>query len=731
MALPGSELFPGPTVAGLLPGIRPESRPGRPGLMLLLGAAATVALIIVALTNAAGLGAAGDDAQVLVSTAASSIALLLMARRPAPSLLRYRPLALAIALAGLGIAAVDAGSGDSPAGLIANLSFVASCSLAMACIVPALYRHLDGRTAASAGLDGGIMLLAGTTLLITLWRTAPDTVAGPADFVMPVLASALFASAGVAAIAALSMRIAPSFRGVWCGIVGVSTLGLCWVIWIDRALHGLGRGPIVGAFFSIGIFIVTYAWMTWSEEIGGGQLYARVSRSLADWLPIAAILLCVAVAAAPHGRVEGLDPAPIGTATVIMLTIARQRLLILSERRASRHLAREVEERAQTMLSLGRLEQAESLEATARRICGEALRLDAIEAAGVYTFGPNGAVVPLALAGIRRQDEVIGEPIEIRRATHIQAFAAQGPWVDALDIEHLIAASPLVGEAFAPMRWDDRVVGVVAVGTSSREEARRLLERLSTLTEFGVVSAALLGPTLAEHSRLDGIRSLLDDVIGRHAFTPVFQPVVRLIDGHIVGYEALTRFADGTRPDKRFMEAHTAGMSVRLEMACLGDQLEAASWLPDGIWVSLNVSPALATAVIPLVSALERADRDVVLEITEHVEIADYGLLLHALDLVRGQARLAVDDAGAGYAGLRHILELKPQFVKLDLSLVRNIDTDPARQAMVAGMAHFAANSACELIAEGIETKQELAELIRLGIPLGQGYLYGKPAPIG
>jgi len=112
-------------------------------------------------------------------------------------------------------------------------------------------------------------------------------------------------------------------------------------------------------------------------------------------------------------------------------------------------------------------------------------------------------------------------------------------------------------------------------------------------------------------------------------------------------------------------------------------------------------------------------------------EIANYHKLVGALDLVRGNARLAVDDAGAGYAGLRHILELKPQFVKLDLSLVRHVDTDAARQAMVAGMAHFARNAGCELIAEGIETEDELNELVRLGVSLGQGYLFGKPGPIG
>jgi predicted signal transduction protein with EAL and GGDEF domain len=101
-----------------------------------------------------------------------------------------------------------------------------------------------------------------------------------------------------------------------------------------------------------------------------------------------------------------------------------------------------------------------------------------------------------------------------------------------------------------------------------------------------------------------------------------------------------------------------------------------------------------------------------------------------ALDQVRDRARLAVDDAGAGYAGLRHILELRPHFVKLDISLVRNVDNDPARQAMVIGMAHFATYVGCDLIAEGVETANELTTLKLLGVPFGQGYLLGRPAPV-
>jgi EAL domain-containing protein (putative c-di-GMP-specific phosphodiesterase class I) len=169
-------------------------------------------------------------------------------------------------------------------------------------------------------------------------------------------------------------------------------------------------------------------------------------------------------------------------------------------------------------------------------------------------------------------------------------------------------------------------------------------------------------------------------------------------------------------------------MMVQLENAVLREQIAQARKLPHGTFVSLNVSPALATAMIPLLDVLAEADRSVVLEITEHVEIEDYPRLLAALEQVRGHAMLAVDDAGAGYAGLRHILELRPQYVKLDISLVRNVDTDPARQAMVTGMAHFADSVGCALIAEGIETANELTTLRLLNVPFGQGFYLAKPA---
>ena len=729
-ALPHRGLFPGAAVLPLTAERR--SWRDRPGLLLLAGAVATTVCGIADFANLNGQGRAFENFHVVASAAASSLALLILSMRPRVSILRYRPLSAALSLTAVAMLALNATPtiGLSMASLIASVCFVVGSGVALAVIVPVLCSRLDRRSNTSAGLDAGIMLLAGTTVLLTLWRADVAGSSSPEGMLLPLFGSAVAASAFIAAVAAVAMRAVPTNRGFWLGLPGVALLGITWIIWIDLLLRGQARNSLVSVFFSAGVLVVAYGWMTWDEEIVRTRRYESAARFLTDWVPMASILLCAGIGVIPHSHIGGVDPAPVGTAAVVAFAIGRQRLLLLSERQASLDLAGEVEERSQTMLSLARLEQAESLEQTASCICSEALRLDGIETTAVYAFSPLGGVVPLAMAGKHRPEDVVDEPLDAQRSFHLRACAGAGAWIDSPDATAQTASGQLLGEAFAPLRWDDRIVGVISMGATSKEDVRRLALRLPTLTEFGVVSAALLGPMLVEHWRRADIRSQLDSIITDRAFKPVFQPVVHLRTREIVGFEALTRFDDGTRPDQRFMEAEGAGMSVRLETACIAEQLEAATWLPEGTWVSLNVSPALASAIVPLVSVLERADRDVILEITEHVEIGDYRELVAALDLIRGRARLAVDDAGAGYAGLRHILELRPQFVKLDISLVRNVDTDPARQAMVAGMDHFARNAGCELIAEGIESEDELTQLIHLGITLGQGYLFGKPCPV-
>ena len=186
----------------------------------------------------------------------------------------------------------------------------------------------------------------------------------------------------------------------------------------------------------------------------------------------------------------------------------------------------------------------------------------------------------------------------------------------------------------------------------------------------------LLGPQAVQYGRAEQIRREIADIIRDQRFHAVFEPVLDLVTREVVGYEALTRFDDDVAPDRRFGDAHLVGVGGELEAACATAALIAAESLPAGVWVAVNFSPSTlvegrAAAVVAGTS------RPVVIEITEHTAIENYAAVRRAIELC-GDVRVAVDDAGAGFASLRHILELRPDIIKLDLALVRDIDTDPA-----------------------------------------------------
>jgi EAL domain-containing protein (putative c-di-GMP-specific phosphodiesterase class I) len=219
-------------------------------------------------------------------------------------------------------------------------------------------------------------------------------------------------------------------------------------------------------------------------------------------------------------------------------------------------------------------------------------------------------------------------------------------------------------------------------------------------------------------------------IIDQGAFSPVFQPVCDLASRQPVGWEAFSRFADGTAPLQRFADARAMGLGDTLEIAAGQKAVEAFGALGASGWLSVNVSPSLVmSGAAGRIVAL--AGRPVVLELTEQVDLDDYARLRGAVDLLEPPAMLAVDDGGAGYASLRNVLELRPDFVKLDPAFVHEIDRNDSRQAMVAGMVHYAAENDTRLIAEGIETEAERRTLLRLGVRYGQGYLLGVPSADG
>ncbi|MBI2238576.1 MAG: EAL domain-containing protein [Actinobacteria bacterium] len=212
-----------------------------------------------------------------------------------------------------------------------------------------------------------------------------------------------------------------------------------------------------------------------------------------------------------------------------------------------------------------------------------------------------------------------------------------------------------------------------------------------------------------------------------------FQPIVDLRDGRIVAMEALARIAARPRrsPDWWVAEARALGLDVDLELAALHAALAHLERVPPGMYLSVNASPPTLTSprVLEALGSVQ-AER-VILEVTEQAPVEDQLVLEEAISKLRARGvRLAIDDAGAGFASLGNILRLAPDFIKLDISLIRGIESDEAHRATASALIRFASDIGAEIIAEGIETPAQLHALRALGVPYGQGFHLARPAPL-
>jgi EAL domain-containing protein (putative c-di-GMP-specific phosphodiesterase class I) len=225
------------------------------------------------------------------------------------------------------------------------------------------------------------------------------------------------------------------------------------------------------------------------------------------------------------------------------------------------------------------------------------------------------------------------------------------------------------------------------------------------------------------------VQAILDD---GDSLAIALQPICRISDGRAIGAEALARFAVSPQrgPDKWFAEARRVGLARPLELLAVRRAVELLPILPERLLLALNVSPT-TIGWPPFERFLAEAPGErIVLEITEHMPTEDYDALNSRLASSRSRGvRVAVDDAGAGFASLRHILRLNPDFIKLDVSLVNGIAGHQSQQALAAGLISFAEKSGATIIAEGIETAEDLDALAALGVVYGQGYLFAAPAP--
>ena len=420
-----------------------------------------------------------------------------------------------------------------------------------------------------------------------------------------------------------------------------------------------------------------------------------------------------------------------GSAAAGFVTIKRD---VTHERAAERAADRRTRERALIAETLGSIRAGETAEDTAEAVCRQVTKLPELSVGSIITFGFDGRASVIAQADRYGRGKP-GLELSPERSEYLRVRADAGPWVErwAADETHpynaFFADLGIMANAYAPLLVADRPFGLLVGGSDQIDAVESLAERLPALIEFAAITTTLLAGPVRDRVAVAQRRDVLRRVIAEEQFDVHFQPIVELVTGATLGYEALSRFADGVAPDVRFQEAIDVGLGLELEVACLKAAMRDAEHLPRQAWLNVNVSPeiVLGGLVEPL---LPDGTRDIVLEITEHQAITDYARFRQAVEPMRDRVRIAIDDAGAGFASLRHIVELDPTLVKLDRSLVAGIADDNARQAVVAGMVKFARSAGLSLIAEGVETEAELALLRKLGVPLGQGYLLGGPAPV-
>jgi PAS domain S-box-containing protein len=438
---------------------------------------------------------------------------------------------------------------------------------------------------------------------------------------------------------------------------------------------------------------------------------------------------------------EDATISPIHDETGRLIAYVEVKTDISKERHLESALSRSHSDRTSLIEVMYAVRTAATVHATAYLFTEAATQLQGVDLASVLLLLDDSTLLPISVSGTDIWD-VNGERT-IPLGPDLLDELAKGPvsvptdpvyWPGSEQLAMDLAAEGFVEVAYAAIRWDGSVMGILGLGTKSPEAAAQMATRFGYFEEIAAYAGTLIGAQAKSFERRSVVRAHVLDVIENERFRPFFQPMIDLKTNKIVGYEALTRFDDGTRPDEKILEAHSVGLGSELEAAIARAALRDASSLPPDVFVSVNFSPdTLLDGNAQKVVA--DVQRPVVIEITEHAPVENYAALREAMSTLTG-CELAVDDAGAGYTSLNHILELRPRYVKLDISLVRDVDTNPARQAMIAGMCHFAVQSETILVAEGVESQSEADTLKRLGVSLaegsmlGQGFHFGRPTPV-
>lgn len=337
--------------------------------------------------------------------------------------------------------------------------------------------------------------------------------------------------------------------------------------------------------------------------------------------------------------------------------------------------------------------------------------------------------VPLA-AGFR-------EPVEDSYCWHV--LAGRLPELIRDPADHPLTASlpvtwalPVGCHIAVPLRLSDGSVWG-SFGALGRQPDRTLGARdLKVVRAFASLAAERIEQALNAEAELAAVRGRVSEMLDGHAITIFQQPIHSLANGDPVGVECLARFPNNRQrgPHSWFEDAERVGLGVELEMAAVRNALETLGHVPAGKYATVNVSPAtiLSGLIERELAGAETAK--LVLEVTETQQAVDFPVLAASLDRLRQKVRIAIDDVATGYSGLRHIVELKPDLLKMDMALTRDIHKDPARRALTGALVQLSRDIGCKLVAGGIETVEECAAMAALGVDYGQGYYFARPLPV-
>jgi EAL domain-containing protein (putative c-di-GMP-specific phosphodiesterase class I)/PAS domain-containing protein len=622
--------------------------------------------------------------------------------------------------------------GDSVSFMPAMLSLVACLDLISAVLLVSAFRSsgnrralvlassyvyslvvLAGFSAAFPGILGAVGPLGGwpstAPWLWAAWHTgfplllAAAVAPWPRAWTEPV-------SPGRRVPAAVAALAAAGVTGAVAVVTAVTGSG-----WLPVLIHGLDSSELTRLVAPVTLPIVALATVV---AVCGA---VRLAGSL-RW----AALACTAVLGDAVLTFVSLHRFSLGWYVGRSLTVISSAVLVVAILSEFSRLRRSLAVKAESLQAL--LSTSHELEALN-------LTLLNLMSDGVLLRGPDGAILatnPAAetLLGLS-QDQVYGRA-ELPDDWGVVRLDGT-PW-PAHDLPALVTLRTGVAQR-------DQILGLphvdggrrwlrVSTEASGDPLTGEVAHVVSTMTDETDRHAAHMTERMAYATQRRRVQGVLD--AGGPAIA--VQPIVDLRSRAVIGGEALARFPyqPTQGPDQWFKDAAAVGLGTELELAAVRQALAVLRTLPAPQYLSINVSPA--TAISPtLLDMLAHADVSpdrVLLELTEHSTVTDYPALLAALVHIRALGvRLAIDDAGAGFASLSHILHLRPDVVKLDIGLVRNIHNDPARRALAAGLLIFANEIGASLVAEGIETEQEFMTLRQVGVTHGQGFYLGRPVP--